>query len=143
MENKNFMVSKEIEDQVDTSQFGTDELGESNDDASSDDHVDLVDGIIVHFVSKGVLVGGIIKKYDYKIDPVSHKEEISFKFLTNEENLITFQKNMNFFKKADLIFKEKNIGNYSLEQMEVRRLTVEESPEKIGWIITIVYTSCL
>ena len=120
------MVSDEIADQIDETQFMEEDVPDSS------------EHIIVQIESEDVLVPGLIEKYTYRILSMS-EEELSFTFMTQTSNITKFQRNMNNFKKAKLSLGSENIGEYNLEGMTVQKITVEQTPTKAGCVITVVY----
>lgn len=128
MENKSFMVSKEIADEIDERQF-KEEDPETSEEISN--------CIIIRLETDDVVIPGIVSKYSYKTD--NYAEEISFTFLTGIENLVQFQQEVNNFSVAKLMVGSESVGNYDLNGMEVKRMTVEQSAAQAGCVITVVY----
>lgn len=129
MENKNFMVSEEIANEIDQKQF----LEQDEEISDTQEH------IIIKLESEDILIPGIITKYDNRFIDSSNEEEISFKFITDSKSLVLFQRNMNDFNSAKLLFGEETIGEYNLNGMNVKRITVEHTPTQTGCVITVVY----
>lgn len=125
-ENKNFMVSDEIADDIDKSQF---------DDTEYPD--DSSETIIVQFETENVLIPGIIEKYMHRLH--ISEEEILISFMTKTENIIDFQQNINNMTKAKLSLKNQTIGEFDLNGMSATKIIVEQDLSKAGCVITVVY----
>lgn len=120
------LVSDEIADQIDKSQFG-----------EEDEISDASEHIIIMLEFEDVLIPGLIEKYSHK--SASYGEEISLTFMTETKNIIQFQRNMNNFRVAKLMLGAEEIGSYDLVGMTVEKIMVEQSPGKAGCVITVVY----
>lgn len=126
MNKSSLMVSDEIIDQVDETQFS-----EPYEEVS-----DVSQQLIIMMECEETIVPGIIEKYTYKCSP---EEEASFVFMTKTENISQFLRNMNNFKNAKLYLGSENIEDYLLEGMVVQRISIEQKPAKAGCVITVVY----
>lgn len=128
------MVSEEIKDRIDASQFYEEEQYEEASDSDEQ--------IIIRLESDDVLIPGFIEKYMYRIvgnDLLSDGEELTFSFLTATKNITLFQRNIRNFKVAKLYYGEELIGDYNIEPLEPTKVLVEQTPGKAGCVITIVY----
>jgi len=127
MKDRNFMISSEIADLVDQSQFGND----SDEDLEADDH------IIISIESKNFTVPGILIKHEHKKDSLGTDEEFLFSFLTDQKNIHSFLKNI--FFKVSLSLGTDTLVEYNIEGMDIKRFVIEQTPMQSGCVITVVY----
>lgn len=123
---ENLLVSEEIENQIDKTQF---EENES----------ELGPMIFVHFKYKNIEISGVLEKYSNKIGNNVSSEELLFKFLVETKNVSLFQKNMDNIQKAILTLDNKNIGEFSVEGLIVKKILVEQDLDRAGCSITVIY----
>jgi hypothetical protein len=125
-DNKNFMISSEIADLVEESQFG-----------NNDEDLEVNDHIVLNIESDKFSIPGILIRHEHKKDSLGSDEEFLFSFLTDQKNIHSFLKSN--FSKASLSLGAETIAEYDIEGMEIKRFAIEQTPMQSGCVITIVY----
>lgn len=125
MENQNFMVSEEIADEVDKSQFEDKEIEESIDEK-----------LIVKLISEDNLVPGILEKITVKTGP---DEEYLFSFMTHQKNVKIFKQNLGKFKNVKMSMGVEDVCEYDIDGLSVKKFSIDQKATAAGCVITVVY----
>lgn len=133
--NKNYLVSKEIEDLVDTNQFD-DEIGESALDEPLKENK-----LYCHITGEraDMPIDGIVLKYGIKSSPSFASFEYSFNFLILPEFISSFIENMALYDKISLLIDSKEVSKFDISEKEMTKLVIEQDLMPRGYIISVSY----
>lgn len=115
------LVSDEIKDQIDYSQF---------DDVNDENSTDINDlknhDLSIVLESSDNIINGYLQKYSHRI--TSSFEELSLKFNVTNENVALFFDNIktNSFSLVKLLIKDYEVIKYNLSDMSISNLIIEQ-----------------
>lgn len=125
------LVSSEIADDIDESQFFLEES------VKPEVEEEISSALVIHFTTEKVLVPGIVLSYGIREIPAGG-EEVSIKFLTDNSNILAFESND--FERVGIYCGDDAIRTIDLSFLVRRKILVEQDLNKMGSIITVVYS---
>lgn len=127
MNDKNFMVSDEIADQIDESQFLE----------ASEEVSEVSDVVVIQFESDDLIIPGLLQ--DYKINIESMQSKLTFQFLTDPKNVGDIHKKLGNITLVVLTIGGETVAKHRIAEMDVSSVRIQQSVANAGCVITVVY----
>lgn len=134
MNDKDFMVSDEIADQIDESQFS---FSSDIDTAPLEESVDVLGVMVIKLESKDTIIPGLLQ--DYKINTVSMQNKLTLQFLTDPKNVVDIHKKLSEMESVSLTIGGETVAKHRIAEMEVDTVRIQQSVDNAGCVITVVY----
>lgn len=125
------MVSDEIADQVDKSQFAASETLIENEDSG------VSDVVVIQLECDETTIPGLLQ--DYKKHTEGMQEKLTFQFLTDPKNVGDIHKKLANVTSIVLTIGGETVVRHRIAEMDVSSVRIQQSVANAGCVITVVY----